>query len=80
MKLSTAQTRALLFLVRYPVDVWVSGTPVTQKCLSVLKEKGLVKVALDDDGWHEMITDKGREVSARITRSFRDDESIEVKQ
>ena len=66
MRLSPAQKRALLFLVKHPADVWVKGTPVTQKCLNVLHEKGLVKVCIDRErGWLEMITPKGRDVIER---------------
>ena len=68
MRLSPAQKRALLHLARQPIGVWVKNTPVTQKCLSALKEKGLVKIALDGEGWHEMITDKGREALPHPTR------------
>lgn len=62
MQLSEAQIRALSHLAQYP-DEWRSDTPVRQKTLNVLKEKGLVKVTFEPDegGWLEQITPEGIE-------------------
>ncbi len=65
MKLSDAQLRALKYLVKRPRGEWVNGTPVTQKCLNVLHEKGLVSICYEksEGGWLEKITDAGRDAA-----------------
>jgi len=61
MRLTDPQKRALRHLMKFS-DQWRGDTPVTQKCLNVLKEKGLVKVAFEPEtGWNEMITPAGLE-------------------
>ncbi len=62
MRLSEPQIRALSHLAQYP-DEWRTDTPVRQKTLNVLNEKGLVKVAFEPDegGWIEQITPEGIE-------------------
>ncbi len=59
MVLSKAQRRALLFLNN--INGWTNKTPVTQRCLNVLSEKGLIEVAYSQGmGWCEQITDEGK--------------------
>lgn len=66
MNLSEAQRRALEHLAQYPNE-WRGDTPTTQKCLNVLHERGLVKVAYEPGpGWNEMITPAGIEAISEI--------------
>lgn len=66
MRLTDPQKRALRHLAKFP-DQWRGDTPVRQRCLNVLKEKGLVKVAFEpDEGWSEMITPAGLEEIANV--------------
>lgn len=61
IKLSEAQIRALKYLMYQPPGVWVSGTPVTQKCINTLASKGLIESCHDmEEGFLEKITKLGR--------------------
>lgn len=62
VKLSKAQVRALTYMSGYPEGKWVSGTPVTQKCLNVLHDKGLVDVAYEMGKPWERLTNIGRQM------------------
>lgn len=61
IRLTEPQKRALYHLAKFP-DQWRGDTPVTQRCLNVLKQKGLVKVTFEPEkGFGEMITPAGLE-------------------
>lgn len=68
-KFSKAQTRALLHLYNFGNGRYTNTTPVTQKCLNVLSEKGYVNVAYDtehDLGWCETLTEEGKKVAKAL--------------
>ncbi len=75
--LTPAQIRALTYLYQYP-DEWRTDTPVRQKTLNILNEKGLVEV-VDDGGWVERITQKGIEAIKPHITDWKAYEKTEVR-
>jgi len=70
LDLSVAQVRALLHLVEYESGKWVTGTPVTMKCLNTLGNKSLVQICYDECGWGERLTEDGFRIAKILKANF----------
>lgn len=73
VKLTRTQRRALLHLLKRSPDEWINDTPVRQRTLNILQQRGLVQTAYDPaleagDRFIERLTDEGRRVAKEINQ------------